>query len=551
MTKAARYFVSGLILLAAGWIGGLRAEAGADLVPVFARAARGEPLRYVAMGGSITEAGGPGWVGEWLREEFPGSLVSVVNSGMSGTGGSLGVFRVERDVIAHQPDLVLIEFCVNDGGLPDEQAVRYMETLVVRLKSLPNPPAIVVVEAAARVGVNLARHRRVARHYDLLEVDMQAAVDERLARTGESWGVLFSDDVHPNREGHAFYAHTLREALRPFVGRGREALAKGAHVAPMRAAPRAQLSEKPLLLDARMAPLHTRIAPGWRAGAAPARGWGRHFQGVLVADEPGAALRIPVRGTAVGLFYALNKGHGTFFVNVDGGVPRHVAANTRDGFSSINLAVDLPAREHVLTVALPLRNEGEPGRNGQVTLGHLLVAGESLATAEPSPQGAFTAGKMSALAFVPVPASAWSWRGPFASAVEGESRAADARGDIHVKFSPEPGDADFAASGVAWRPVEKEGDAVDFRALIGGDAPAVVYARTALDGGAGGEVLLSLDVDYYCQLWISGERVLVFDGPHPRPHFFEARLRPGMNDVFVKVGAGSAGHGLALRVARP
>lgn len=113
------------------------------------RAERGALLRYVAIGGSITEAGGPGWVGDRLREQFPDSLVSVVNSGMSGTGSSLGVFRVERDVLAHQPDLMVIEFCVNDGGLPDAQAIRNMETIVVRLKSLPHPPAVVVVEAAA------------------------------------------------------------------------------------------------------------------------------------------------------------------------------------------------------------------------------------------------------------------------------------------------------------------------------------------------------------------------------------------------------------------
>jgi broad specificity polyphosphatase/5'/3'-nucleotidase SurE len=43
---------------------------------------------------------------------------------MSATGSSLGVFRIERDIIAHQPDLVAIEFCVNDSGFTDEQAVR-------------------------------------------------------------------------------------------------------------------------------------------------------------------------------------------------------------------------------------------------------------------------------------------------------------------------------------------------------------------------------------------------------------------------------------------
>jgi hypothetical protein len=30
----------------------------------------------------------------------------------------LGVFRLERDVIAYQPDIIFIEFAVNDNGVP-------------------------------------------------------------------------------------------------------------------------------------------------------------------------------------------------------------------------------------------------------------------------------------------------------------------------------------------------------------------------------------------------------------------------------------------------
>ena len=85
------------------------ASVGDDVVAVFTRAERGEPLRYVAIGGSITQASGDGWAGEWLRRQFPKSDVTVVNSGMSATGSSLGIFRIERDIIAHQPDLVAID----------------------------------------------------------------------------------------------------------------------------------------------------------------------------------------------------------------------------------------------------------------------------------------------------------------------------------------------------------------------------------------------------------------------------------------------------------
>lgn len=524
------------ILLICAGVAAQAAQTGDDVVAVFARAERGEPLRYVAIGGSITQASGDGWAGAWLRERFPKSDVTVVNSGMSATGSSLGIFRIERDVIAHQPDLVAIEYCVNDGGLPDEQAVRYMETMVVRLKSLPNPPAIVIVEAAAKGGVNLARHRRVARHYGLIEVDMQAAMD---AKGAAAWDEFFSDSVHPNKAGHALYAETMRGVLEPLAERARAGVTAERAELPVR------LSDKPLLLDARMVPLQGYGAAGWKPEASLPAWWNRFFQGVVSAGEPGAVLRVPFRGTTVGVFYAMNKDYGSFFASVDGDLPRHVFTNTRGGYSSINVGVDLPAREHVLTVVLPAKNEGDPRVNGQVKLGYLLVAGESGASREASPRGEFTAEVMRDLVFADIAATAWSWAGPFPG-----GNGIDGRDALLTKFLPEPGDAGFATKTVEWKPVAGDGATVDVRVLAGDDKPTVAYARTEFDAGEGGNAILSVTVDYYAQLWLNGERVLVFDGPHARPHFMAVQLKSGVNEFFLKTAAGSAGHSFELRVAK-
>ncbi|MET0262714.1 MAG: GDSL-type esterase/lipase family protein [Rariglobus sp.] len=523
-------------MLTVTWVSARPATTGDDVVAAFARAAKGEPLRYVAIGGSITQASGPGWVGDWLREQFPQSAVTVVNSGMSATGSSLGVFRIERDVIAHQPDLVAIEYCVNDGALSDEQAVRYMETMVVRLKSLPNPPAIVIIEAAAKEGVNLARHRRVARHYGLAEVDMQAAMD---AKGAAAWDEYFSDNVHPNKAGHALYAETMSGVLAPLVERAK------AGESPAQAKLPAPLSAKPLLLDARLVPLQGYGAPDWKSEASLPSWWNRFFQGVLGANEPGAVLRVPFRGTTVGVFFAMKTDYGSFYANVDGGLPRHVFTNTRSGYSSTLVGDDLPAREHTLTLVLPAKSETDARVNGPVKLGYLLVAGETGASREASPQGKFTAEVMRDLVFAEVAATAWSWAGPFAA-----GEGLDGREALFTKFLPEPGDADIAAKAVDWKPVTGEGAKVDVRALSGVEKPTVAYARTELDAGTGGDAVLSITVDYYVQLWINGERVLVFDGPHPRPFFLPVRLKAGMNEVFIKTAAGSAGHNFELRVAK-
>ena len=83
-------------------------DTGHDLVEVFARARVGEPLRAVAIGGSITQAG-EGWIGGWLRDQFPCNAVTMYNAGMSATGSDLAVFRLERDVISCQPDFSVLQ----------------------------------------------------------------------------------------------------------------------------------------------------------------------------------------------------------------------------------------------------------------------------------------------------------------------------------------------------------------------------------------------------------------------------------------------------------
>lgn len=336
---------------------------GADLLPVFARAAKGEPLRFVALGGSITY-NGKGWIGDWLKTQFPQSAVTAVNAGVPAEGSQYGAFRVERDVIAYQPDLVAIEFCVNDWGLPDNEVNRYMESIIVRLKKLPHPPAIIILEAAADKGVLLDRHRKIAQHYGFLEVDLQAAVDAKLKPQNQPWPTFFEDSVHPNATGHAFYAKTIGEKLQPYVDQ-----AKTGKTLPVAALP-APLSTQPLLLDAHLIELINVV--GWnQEGVA---NWpGVFFHGVISAPNAGAKLVLPLRGSTFGIFFQQQQGFGTFTAAVDSQPPVTIDANVAHPYKQVLLAKDLPAGAHTMTITVP----SDPTQFKPVKLGYLLVAGDS------------------------------------------------------------------------------------------------------------------------------------------------------------------------------
>ena len=104
---------------------------------VMRKAEAGEPVSIVCIGGSITqgtissgakdnellksgEIPSKGAYADiffrWWQERFPDTEFNFVNAGIGGTDSYLGVHRLEQDVLKHEPDLVLVEFSVNDGN---------------------------------------------------------------------------------------------------------------------------------------------------------------------------------------------------------------------------------------------------------------------------------------------------------------------------------------------------------------------------------------------------------------------------------------------------
>ena len=90
---------------------------------IFQKAEAGGEIVVGAIGGSVTEAYASsdpleksygGLATQWFRERFPGAKVRFVNAGVGATGSVIGVHRAGRELLAHRPDLIFVEFSVND-----------------------------------------------------------------------------------------------------------------------------------------------------------------------------------------------------------------------------------------------------------------------------------------------------------------------------------------------------------------------------------------------------------------------------------------------------
>ena len=99
-------------------------SAASSVFSVMQKARKGERLNVVFLGGSLTwgaNASDPAitsWRGltmQMLYDRYPEARWRFKDAAIGGTGSTLGVFRMQRDVFDFKPDLVFLDFTLNDN----------------------------------------------------------------------------------------------------------------------------------------------------------------------------------------------------------------------------------------------------------------------------------------------------------------------------------------------------------------------------------------------------------------------------------------------------
>jgi lysophospholipase L1-like esterase len=199
----------------------------APLQAAFAKARLGEIVTVSAIGGSITAGArasapknGYVWrVGDWWRARFPMAQWRFVNAGIGSTGSIFGALRAERDLLSRQPDVVIIDFAVNDA---DNTSFREaLEGLVRRILSLPNRPAVILLFMSDQTGkTNQGWQQEIGHHYGLPMVSYGNALSAEIDAGHVKWQDIGADFSHPNDCGHgaiASYIIHLFELAEPTV----------------------------------------------------------------------------------------------------------------------------------------------------------------------------------------------------------------------------------------------------------------------------------------------------------------------------------------------
>ena len=324
---------------------------------------RNLPVTLGYIGGSITMAGedtpptGISWRARTttqLMAQYPHCPIQEVNGGISGTGSDFAVFRAGSQVLCHKPDMIFIEFTVNDGGTDPQRVARAFEGLLRKCRT-GCPEAAMMVLLMLDIDHHpaywergeeppmAALHQRIAEAYGIPVLHNGRTLYEAIRRGALTREEALSDAVHPRSAGHAVYAQEAFALL----------------TAQMEAAVQPDVAPLPARLDplcwetARLYPAALVEQEGFLGG--PVDMWGQHLY-FMVSHGLDSTMRFTFTGRVLGVFWIVDRDAGQIEVQIDGGAPRLFSAwdstviQYPNRLSYAILADDLPLGIHEVTL---------------------------------------------------------------------------------------------------------------------------------------------------------------------------------------------------------
>ncbi len=189
-----------------------------------------EQVRIVAFGDSITgihyhTGSRRAWgdlLDQALKELYPEADIQMFNAGLSGNTSTQGLARIERDVIAHKPHLVVVMFGMNDCAADDLELFRKnMKEIVERCRAAGAEVVLCtqnnVYQNDPRPQERLAKYteaiREVAAQMSVPLADSYMVFEAVQERSQTDWALLMSETIHPNMNGHRIFAETIAKTI--------------------------------------------------------------------------------------------------------------------------------------------------------------------------------------------------------------------------------------------------------------------------------------------------------------------------------------------------
>lgn len=188
----------------------------ARLADAMKRAQAGEKITIGTIGGSITQGTAASTTDEryanralqWWAKAFPKAQLDFVNAGIGATDSYIGVHRADADLLSKKPDVVIVEFSVNDTDAALN--LQTYDSLVRKILQAENHPAVILLFTTQEDGTSLQdTHMQIGTAYDLPMISYKNAVLPEIEAGSFTWKDISPDNIHPNSVGHGIIGELL------------------------------------------------------------------------------------------------------------------------------------------------------------------------------------------------------------------------------------------------------------------------------------------------------------------------------------------------------
>lgn len=271
------------------------------------------------IGGSVTE--GKKYSDrftDYLKNKYPNNNITEINAGVGGTTSFLGVYRSERDLFCHKPDIVIIEFCINDsssGKVEDFDFSIYGRTTegLIRKAIKTNPNVLIAdfgITSTALEDEYFKKgimpeshlvHKKVSDYYSVPFINAGEKMHKLAENDENGISSFWTDGCHPNEKGGEAYCNILVEALDDYDWNVRK------DVLPLY---ENNLENAQLLMGEKFANDDWKVSKCSLYGKLP---------NYIYSNKIGSEVEIDFYGSAMGIYCTTEKDSGILEYSIDGG----------------------------------------------------------------------------------------------------------------------------------------------------------------------------------------------------------------------------------------
>ena len=152
-----------------------------------------------------------------VKDRFPNAVVNVITTAIGGEQSEQGAARFEAEVLTHRPDVLFIDYALNDRTIGLERSERAWRTMIeaalakgVKVILLTPTPDLSedIKSDSARLYGHVQLIRRLAAEYHVGLADPYGVFRTK-AEAGEKMASYMAQVNHPDARGHAIVAEEI------------------------------------------------------------------------------------------------------------------------------------------------------------------------------------------------------------------------------------------------------------------------------------------------------------------------------------------------------